>query len=340
MAACCGWGACDHCAIRDPKVGTWGTRPILGLWPVIRRLRRHNLKSLVMNHRAFRFNALSLCCASLTAFISPHFLGAEKPKAIPGEEVDRSVIAALSHQGVTKPKVISHIDLTEPFGTATQWTFLVVQDGGKPPTELEDHGPIFPCFVKADSPDCALHFYQQVDSDLPEIDTPYHLFAGNVVYANQNKSNPLLFVKVCGAQGPNGNCGIATALYRYDKGTDRFNRVFLNLTGRNNNQDTRFVESGPLQGDVIVDNPTENAPYAYWIDVYRAGDSGQYGRILHYRSRTIYSDGNPLAVADSEMPEILHRLGLWQSGYPLRAPAHLPQGCRHLLMKNGEEWCK
>lgn len=293
-----------------------------------------------MNQRAFRFNALPLCCAFLTAVISPHFLGAEKPKAISGEEINRSVITALSHQGVTKPKVISHTDLTELFGTVSQWTFVVIQDGGQPPTELEDHGPIFLCLVKADSPDCALHFYQQVSSDLPEIDTPYHLFAGNIVYANQNKSNPLLFVKVCGAQGPNGNCGIATALYRYDKGTDRFNRVFLNLTGRNNNQDTRFVESGPLQGDVIVDNPTENAPYTYWIKVYRAGDSGQYGQILRYRGHTGYSDGNPLAVADSEMPEILHRLGLWQPGDPLPAPTHLPQGCRHLFMRHGEEWCK
>jgi len=293
-----------------------------------------------MNQRAFRFNALSLCCALLTAAITPHIVCAEQPKAIPAEEVDRSVIAVLAHQGVTKPKVISHIDLTEPFGTATQWTFVAVQDGGKPKEDFEDHGPIFLCLVKAASPDCALHFYQQVNSDMPDIDMPYHLFAGNIVYAIQNKSNPLLFVKVCGEQGFNGNCGIATALYRYDKGTDRFNRVFLNLTGRNNNQATRFVESGPLQGYVIIDNPTENAPYTYWIEVYRAEDSGQYGRILRYRGLTGYSDGNPLAVADSEMPGILHRLGLWKPGDPLPVPDRLPQGCIHLFMRHGEEWCK
>jgi len=293
-----------------------------------------------MNQRAFQFNALFLCCVFLTAVFSAQFLGAEKPKAIPPQEIDRSVIAALSHQGVTKPKVVSHIDLTGPFGTATQWTFVAIQDDGHPIDDFEDHGPIFLCLVKAASPDCIQHFYEQVSSDMPELDTPYHLFAGNIVYANQNKSNPLLLVKVCGAQGPNGNCGIATALYRYDKGTDRFIRVFLNLTGRNNNQDTRFVESGPLQGDVIVDNPTENAPYTYWIEVFRAGDSGQYGQILRYRGHTGYSDGNQLAVADSEMPEILHRLGLWKPGDPLPAPAHLPQGCRHLFMRNGEEWCK
>lgn len=276
----------------------------------------------------------------MVAVIAPHFLSAEKYKAIPGGEIDQSVIASLSHQGVTKPKVISHIDLTEPFGTMTQWTFVVVQNGGLLPNEPDDHGQIFLCLVKAASPDCALRFYQRVSSEMPGIDTPHHLFADKIVYANQNKSNPMLFVEVCGAQGPNGNCGIATALYRYDKGTDRFIRVFLNLTGRNNNQATRFVESGPLQGDVIVDYPTGNAPYAYWIEVYRAESSGQYGRILRYRALTEYSDGNPLAVADSEMPEILRRLGLWQPGDPLPVPDQLPRGCSFLFMKHGEEWCK
>jgi hypothetical protein len=295
-----------------------------------------------MNQSAFRFCALSMCCGFLIAAISPHFLSAEKPLTLPGAEVDRSVIAALSHQGVTKPSVVSHIDLTEPFGTVTQWTFVVVQDGGQPPTELEDHGPIFLCLVKASSPDCTLRFYQQVRNDMPWADTPYHLFANSIVYGGENKTRPLLFVEVCGggAMSGDGDCGIATALYRYDKETDRFIRVFLNLTGRNNNQATRFVESGPLRGDVIVDYPTENAPYTYWIEVYRAGNSGQYGRILRYRGLTGYSDGNPLAVADSEMPGILHRLGSWQPGDPLPVPAHLPQGCSHLFMRNGEEWCK
>jgi hypothetical protein len=294
----------------------------------------HDLKSFVMNQRAFRLSALSLCCAFLIAATPPNFLNAEKPNMIPGEEVDRSVIASLSHQGVTKPRVVSHIDLTEPFGTVTQWTFVAVQDGGHSIPGFEDHGPIFLCLVKAASPDCALHLYQQVD------DVPYHLFAGGVVYANQNKSSPLLFLKVCGAAGGNGDCWVATALYKYDKVADRFIRVFLNHTGRNNNEDARFMESGPLQGDVIVDYPTENAPYTYWIEVYRAGNSEQYGRILRYRGLTGYSDGNPLAVADSEMPEILRRLGLWQPGEPLPVPAHLPKGCGDLFMRHGEEWCK
>jgi hypothetical protein len=293
-----------------------------------------------MNHGALRIKAMSLSCALLTAVITPYYSGAQKPRAIAGEVVDRSVVAALSRQGVTKPSIVSHIDLTEPFGTVTQWTFVVVQDGGQPAEDFEDHGPIFLCLVKATSPDCALHLYQQVRSEMPWFDTPYHLFAGGVVYAKQNKTAPMLLLKVCGAVSGDGDFGIATALYEYDKATDRFLRVFLNLTGRNNNQATRFVEGGPLQGDVIVDNPTENAPFTYWIEVYRAGDSGKYGRILRYRGLAGYSDGNPLAVADSEMPEILRCLGLWKPGDPLPVPPHLPKGCRDLFMRHGEEWCK
>jgi hypothetical protein len=293
-----------------------------------------------MISKYLRSPALSICCVLLIAALTARLLNGERIKTLSAEEINRSVIVALSHQGVTKPTVISHVDLTGPFETASQWTFVAVQDGSKPAEDFEDHGPILLCLVKSASPDCALHLYQQVRSDMPWFDTPYHLFAGTVVFANQNKSRPLLFLKVSGAVSGDGDCGIATALYTYDKGTDRFTRVFLNLTGRNNNQVTRFVESGPLQGDLIVNNPTEDAPYTYWIEIFRAGDSGQYDRILRYRGLTGYSDGNPLAVADSEMPEILRRLGLWQPGDPLPVPPHLPKRCRDLFMRHGEEWCK
>ena len=286
-----------------------------------------------------RFRALSLCCAFLTAATTPH-LAAQRPDAISSEEVDRAAIAALSRQGITKPKVISHIDLTQPFATTTQWTFVAVQEGGKSPTEWEDQQPIHVCLVKANDPNCSEKFYKQSGKEDPWFDTPYHHSATKVVYAKQNKSNPLLFLQLCGAEGINGNCGIATALYRYDNGADRFVRVFLNLTGRNNNENTRFVESGPLQGDLIADVPTENAPYAYWIEVYRANESGRYAQVLRYRSCTHYGDGNPLAVADSEMPAILIHFGLWKPGDAPPAPAHMPKGCTRLYMRSGEEWCK
>jgi hypothetical protein len=285
-----------------------------------------------------RIKALSLCCALTAATGTPHCFGANQP-TISGEDIDRSVIAALVRHGAAKSKVISHVDLTQPFGTMTQWTLVVVQDG-ESITEIEDHRPIHVCFVKASDPDCSENLYRQVGKEQPPFDTPYHLFASRVVYADQSESSPLLFVQLCGAEAFNGNCGIATALYRYERGADRFIRVFQNLTGRNNNEATRFIERGPLQGNLIVDYPTENAPYTYWIEVYQPKESGKYVQVFRYRGRTGYGDGNPLAVADSEMPEILSRLGLWKPGDALPVPAHLPRGCRRLYLRQGEEWCK
>jgi len=298
------------------------------------------LEWLFMNMMAFRgrIETLSLCCALTAATGTPHCFGADKP-TITGDDIDRSVITALLHQGAAKPKVISHIDLTQPFGTTTQWTFVAVQEG-VPVTEIEDHGPIHVCFVKARTPDCSENLYRQASKDDMPFDTPYHLLASRVVYADQTQINPLLFVQLCGTEAFNGNCGIATALYRYERGADRFIRVFQDLTGRNNNEATRFVERGPLQGNVVVDYPTGNAPYTYWIEVYRPNETGKYVQVLRYRGRTGYGDGNPLAVADSEMPEILSHLGLWKAGDALPVPARLPRGCSRLYMRQGEEWCK
>jgi len=284
-------------------------------------------------------STLPLCFAFLIFVGTSQCVAADKP-TITGEEIDQSVMATLSRQGAEKLKVISHIDLTQLFQTATQWTFVAVREDRQPITDIEDHAPIHVCFVKAIEPDCSENLYQDAAKQRPPFDTPYHLLTSRVVNAGQNQPSALLFIQLCGAEGPNGNCGIATALYRYERETDRFIRVFQGLTGRNNNEATRFVERGFLQGNVIVNYPTENAPYTYWIEMYRANASGRYVRVLRYRGRTGYGDGNPLAVADSEMPEILRHLGLWKPGDALPVPDHLPRGCSHLYMRRGEEWCK
>lgn len=294
-----------------------------------------------MSRTAFyiRTHALPLFCAFLIAVTKAQCFGADKP-TIAGEKIDQLVLAALSRQGAAKPKVISHIDLTQPFGTVSQWTFIAAQEEAPPDADTEDQGPLHVCFVKGSTPDCSENPYHSDGSKDVTVEAPYRLRAGSVVYGGRNQSDPLLFLQLCGVQGGNGNCGIVTELYRYEKGTDHFVRVFKNFTGRNNNEATRFVEQGPLQGNVIVDYPTGNAPFTYWIEVYRANESGTYVRILRYRGSTHYGDGNLLAVADSEMPSLLGHLGLWKSGDALPVPPHMPKGCSRLYMQRDEEWCK
>lgn len=285
--------------------------------------------------------ALALCCAFALSLIWPLASVAQQNALISERAIDSSVVDALPREVGTRLRIIAHLDLTRHFATSSQWTLVAAMQNDKPKDESsEEHGPVYLCLVKDTRPDCSQHLLPVVSTDVFGLNTPYHLLDDRVVYAGPGNSNPVLLVKVAGAFSGDSDRGIATAVYKYEKTSDRFVRVFLNLTYNNNNQATRFVESGPLEGDLIVDNPTEHPPYTYWLDVYQAGESGQYSRILRYRSLTQYADGNPLAVADSEMPEILRRLGLWTAGDPLPVPPRLPQHCKTLYMRHGEEWCK
>jgi hypothetical protein len=117
---------------------------------------------------------------------------------------------------------------------------------------------------------------------------------------------------------------------------DQFTRIYGRTTGRNNNQDVRFMSSGPLAGGVISAEPTKNSPYAFWITVNRLTPGYTYEQVLRYRSATRYNDGNSLAVIDSEMPNIQRRLGLWKDGSPLPLPA---RACRKPRLVKMELWC-
>ena len=82
--------------------------------------------------------------------------------------------------------------------------------------------------------------------------TFHELLASEVVFSGPGRTLPLLKIKSCMNRGANGNCGVSTFLFGYDPRADRFRVVFFNMTGRNNNEETRLVESGPLLGSVIV----------------------------------------------------------------------------------------
>jgi hypothetical protein len=58
---------------------------------------------------------------------------------------------------------------------------------------------------------------------------------------------------------------------------------------------------------------------------------------LRYRSATRYNDGNPLAVIDSEMPNIERQFGLWKPGEPLPTPS---VGCIKPPLRHSELWCE
>jgi hypothetical protein len=263
--------------------------------------------------------------------------------------IDQAVISKLSAQFGINSKVITHLDLTQPFQTKARWSLVAakqpdeessVEDGGGNRT-----GPVSLCFVENDDPDCSeemlLAKYREEKVSFASGEQAfYDLFMSDVVFSGPGRTLPLLRIQSCTNRGANGNCGFSTFLFAYDRKAEKFRVVFFNMVGRNNNEEARFVENGALLGSVIVAYPTNDAPFAYFVDVYKRLSDGQYSRALRYRGKTGYRDGNPLAVIDSEMPEILRRLGLWKTGDALPAPPRLPEGCTRLVMREGVEWCE
>jgi len=208
---------------------------------------------------------------------------------------------------------------------------------------LADTRAVSVCFVNDESVDCSERmFAPYVEQHISRLGERlfYELFTSAIVYSGPNRTGPLLMLRACTMSGVNGNCGVSTFLFDYDRNADRFYDVFSNVTGRNNNEETRFTESGPLMGDLIVAYPGYDAPFTYWVEIYKRDGSGKYERFLQYRGKTVYADGNPLAVIDSEMPEILRRLKLWAPGQALPVPARMPAGCTRLFMRKGVEWCE
>ncbi len=161
--------------------------------------------------------------------------------------------------------------------------------------------------------------------------------AAKLVYPAGRSAPPLLMIVTASMHAGDGGQVVVTQLLNYDRVKDAFQRVYTHETGTNNNEEVRFITSGPLEGAVISAEPTENAPYGYWIEVDRLTAQHTYRPVLKYRSATRYGDGNPLAVIDSELPNIEHRLGLWNSGSPPPLPA---KRCPKPHLKDGALWCE
>ncbi len=170
---------------------------------------------------------------------------------------------------------------------------------------------------------------------------PHYLLTAEVVHLRGAKTAPVLLLVTGSLHSGDGDQIVETQLVAYDASQDAFRRVYSGNTGRNNNQEIRFVKDGPLQGSVIAAKPQARQPYGYWIEVNRPTPTGSYHRVLRYQSATRYDDGNPLPVIGSEMPNIERRLGLWKPGQPIPPPG--PGGsnkpCPRPRLRRTELWC-
>lgn len=141
--------------------------------------------------------------------------------------IDRAVISKLSAQFGINSKVISHLDLTQPFQTKARWSFVAAKQPDEE-SSVEDGagnrvGAVSLCLVENDEPDCSeemfLAKYREEKAGFDFGDRPfYELFASDVVFSGPGRTLPLLRIKSCTNRGANGSCGVSTFLLAYDSG--------------------------------------------------------------------------------------------------------------------------
>jgi hypothetical protein len=229
------------------------------------------------------------------------------------------------------------IDLSKPFDTRSPWRFVATQEPGVVDdfTGMQVPGLIQLCLRPDPTASCDLLVA------MPGEWGPRYLNRAEVVYS-RGGATPLFLIQEASEHGTNGNQAVFTQVLAYDRSNDRFKQIYAHVTSRNNNQEDRFITSGPLQGSVISAEPTSNAPFAYWVTVHKLESTMTYTEVLRYRryrSATHYGDGNPLPVIDSEMPNIQLRLGLWHPGLPLPVPTSPAHPCVNPRLIHTALWC-
>ena len=237
---------------------------------------------------------------------------------------------------------LSDLDLARAFATRTPWRLVVTQDPPVvDPTGEEDRvpGPVHLCLRRERAPACDPSLSNDMRRSGPRDDfsDPHELRLAKVVHPRGAAQPPLLVVATGSIRSGDGGQLLLTQVLSYRPEGDRFARVLRTTTGSNNNQETRYIASGGLKGDIISVEPTENAPFVYWVTVNALTPAYTYKQVLRYRSVTRYNGGNALAVIDSEMPNIQRRLGVWRPGEPLPLPE---KGCAKPHLVRTELWCE
>jgi len=250
-----------------------------------------------------------------------------------------TIVAA---QSVTS-SVISNIGLSKPFSTREDWRFIATQgplvSGHDTPSGGEEPGKIQLCLRAAPTAPCDPELQNDsgaASSAKSFFTQPHYLRTVKIVYPRGRADQPLLFVQTGSVHSGDGNQLVFTQVLAYKSSHNGFVRIYQYKTGTNMNEEVRYISSGRLKGDIISADPTENAPYGYWVAVNVLTPQYTYETVLRYRSATHYGDSNPLAVIDSEMPNIERRLGYWKAGMALPLPSG---ACPKARLIHMELWC-
>jgi len=251
-----------------------------------------------------------------------------------------AMLAGMPGSAAAPAKTIASLDLSKPFATRSPWRFVATQGADTTDTPSADGSE--PCAIRlCITRDAGHSCHPLLDTLLvapggstnDSFTQPHYLDRPALVHPAD--ATTLLRIDVGSLHAGNGDQLRGMALLSYNRAADEFSMAYRYFVGHNNNQEIRYLDAGPLRGAVIVAEPTQDAPFGYWITVDRLAGN-VYHQALRYRSATRYGDNNPLAVIDAEMPNIQQRLGLWHSGQPMPLPAG---GCPRPHMVKGALWC-
>ncbi len=252
-------------------------------------------------------------------------------------------LLAVALPAVAANKTIASLDLQAAFHTRAPWTFTATQ-GPDVPDETSGSpgdtiaGIITPCLSQDHGKTCDPILTQALRPDMPDdgfYADPHFLDQATVEHLPGGR--PILLIKARSVYSVDGDQVVVLRAFTYDRAHDRFTLAYRHSTGHNNNQDVRFMTSGPLSGAIIAAEPTQGAPFGFWMTVDTLSATGVYKQRLKYRSATGYGDGNPLGVIDSEMPNMLQHLGKWKPGQALPLPS---TPCTRPHLVHMELWCE
>jgi hypothetical protein len=252
-----------------------------------------------------------------------------------------SVTRLASAEPAPSPGEIAALDLSGPFRTRSAWQVTAMQAAPIPdpfgPADGTVPGAVTVCLHKTNGPcDTQLQSKLFDTSDVAAFSERHYLHKLAVGRSQGAFGQPLLLLVTASLHSGDGDQLVLTQVMAYRGSPDRLVKAYEHWTGTNNNQEVRLMPAGPLAGDIIAVEPTDTAPFGYWVTVNVFTPAQGYRPVLRFRSATTYADGNALPVIDSEMANILRRRGLWRPGSPLPLPA---TPCAKPHLRRMELWC-
>lgn len=165
--------------------------------------------------------------------------------------------------------MIASIDLAGAVHTRSGWRLTITQAPpiANPFGSGDDQvpGAVTLCLHKAASGPCDPQLQNRLydSSDTALFAERHYLNRAAVVHPRGRSGASLLLVSTASLHSGDGDQAVMTQALRYQPGPDRFVRAYEHWMGTNKNQEVRYIESGPLAGDIVAVDRAESVPLAY-----------------------------------------------------------------------------